>query len=101
ARTGGLQRRAGRRAEGRRRPGIQRDPDVREARARSAAVVGGRAVIPGLFNDPTAKAMRTALDGLQQREQSIANNIANVDTPNYKAKEVRFEDMLAQQLADP
>jgi len=55
-------------------------------------------VIPGLFNDPTQLAMRTALSGLQQRQQAIANNIANVDTPNYKAQAVSFEDALKARL---
>jgi flagellar basal-body rod protein FlgB len=58
-------------------------------------------MIPGLFNDPTSKALRVALEGLQQRQQAIASNIANNDTPNYKAKEVKFEEMLAAELADP
>ena len=58
-------------------------------------------MIPGLFNDPTQKALRTALTGLQQRQQAIANNIANVDTPNYRAKGVAFEDALQAELAGP
>jgi flagellar basal-body rod protein FlgB len=58
-------------------------------------------VIPGLFGDPTQKAMRTALTGLQQRQQAIANNIANVDTPNYRAKGVAFEEALQAELAGP
>jgi flagellar basal-body rod protein FlgB len=55
----------------------------------------------GLFNDPTAKALKTALSGLQMRQQSIANNIANVDTPEYKAQAVNFEDALQAELAGP
>ena len=55
----------------------------------------------GIFNDPTAKALRTALTGLQMRQQAIANNIANVDTPGYKAQAVSFEDALKAQLAGP
>ena len=58
-------------------------------------------MIPGLFNDPTQRAMRTALTGLQQRQQAIANNIANVDTPNYRAKGVAFEDALQAELGGP
>jgi flagellar basal-body rod protein FlgB len=56
-------------------------------------------VIPGMFSDPTQSALRTALTGLQQRQQAIANNIANVDTPNYKAKAVAFEEALKAELA--
>ena len=55
----------------------------------------------GLFNDPTSKALHTALSGLQQRQQAIANNIANVDTPDYKAKAVSFEETLQSELAAP
>jgi flagellar basal-body rod protein FlgB len=58
-------------------------------------------VIPGLFNDPTQRTLRTSLSGLQQRQQAIANNIANVDTPNYKAKGVAFEEALQAELAGP
>jgi len=58
-------------------------------------------VIPGLFSDPTQRAMRTALTGLQQRQQAIANNIANVDTPNFRAKGVAFEEALQAELAGP
>lgn len=58
-------------------------------------------MVPGLFNDPTARALRGALTGLQQRQQTIASNIANVDTPNYRARDVKFEEMLAAQLAGP
>jgi flagellar basal-body rod protein FlgB len=58
-------------------------------------------VIPGLFNDPVQRTLRTALTGLQQRQQAIANNIANVDTPNYRAKGVAFEEALQAELAGP
>jgi flagellar basal-body rod protein FlgB len=55
----------------------------------------------GLFNDPTAKALKTALTGLQMRQQAIANNIANVDTPEYKAQAVSFEEALQSELVGP
>ncbi len=58
-------------------------------------------MIPGLFRDTTSRALRTALGGLQLRQQAIANNIANVDTPQFKAKEVRFEEQLANELTQP
>ena len=53
----------------------------------------------GLFNDPTQTALRTALTGLQMRQQAIANNISNVDTPEYKAQSVSFEEALQAKLA--
>ena len=58
-------------------------------------------MIPGIFQDNAARALRTALGGLQLRQQAIGNNIANVDTPNFKAREVRFEEALRAELAAP
>jgi len=39
-----------------------------------------------------------ALDAVVDQQQTIANNIANQDTPNYQANEVSFESSLAQAL---
>ena len=44
------------------------------------------------------RTVSTALDGLSLRQQAIASNIANVDTPGYKAKKVSFEEQLGQAL---
>ena len=38
------------------------------------------------------------MDGLALRQRTIANNIANVNTPNYRAKRVTFEDALAASV---
>ena len=43
--------------------------------------------------------MASALDGLSLRQRTIANNIANVNTPNFHAKRVAFEDALAKSVA--
>lgn len=40
------------------------------------------------------------LDGLWSRQQAISDNLANVDTPGYKAKQVSFEDQLRAQLSN-
>jgi flagellar basal-body rod protein FlgB len=42
--------------------------------------------------------IKAALSGLAARQRTIANNVANVDTPNFKASEVRFEDTLRAAL---
>ena len=39
-----------------------------------------------------------ALDASWEREMLIANNIANVDTPGYKRKELDFGNVLEQEL---
>ena len=42
--------------------------------------------------------LQAALSGLAARQRTIANNVANVDTPNFKASEVRFEDALKSAI---
>jgi flagellar basal-body rod protein FlgB len=39
-----------------------------------------------------------ALDAIEQRQQTIANNIANSDTPGYQANVVDFENSLANAM---
>lgn len=40
-----------------------------------------------------------ALEVSEQRTSLIANNLANVDTPNYKAQDIDFNDYLQASLA--
>ena len=49
--------------------------------------------------DPAQRVMTTALDGYARREQAIAANLANIDTPGYKAASVDFESELAAAMA--
>jgi flagellar basal-body rod protein FlgB len=51
-----------------------------------------------VFDSVTATALSSALDGLALRQRTIANNIANVNTPDYHAKRVAFEDALAKSV---
>ncbi len=41
------------------------------------------------------------LNARQERASLIANNIANADTPNFKARDISFESALAAQLGLP
>jgi flagellar basal-body rod protein FlgB len=43
--------------------------------------------------------LQAALSGLAARQRTIANNVANIDTPNFKASEVRFEDALKSAIS--
>jgi flagellar basal-body rod protein FlgB len=43
--------------------------------------------------------LRAAMSGLAARQRTIANNVANVDTPGFKASEVRFEDALKAAIS--
>ncbi|OGO39885.1 MAG: flagellar basal-body rod protein FlgB, partial [Chloroflexi bacterium RBG_16_57_9] len=55
-------------------------------------------MIRGLFNDNTNQVLHTALDGLARRQQVTANNIANAETPGFKASIVTFESQLHARL---
>lgn len=46
-----------------------------------------------LFNTKSFKAMESSLYALQLQTQVSAQNLANLETPNYKAKTVTFEDV--------
>lgn len=47
---------------------------------------------------PVMRAMGQALQAANIRHRVISNNIANVNTPNFKKSEVVFEDLLAEKL---
>jgi flagellar basal-body rod protein FlgB len=51
-----------------------------------------------LFSDNSIRAAIMSLDGLSQRQSIISNNIANVDTPGYRAQEVDFESVMKRAL---
>lgn len=48
--------------------------------------------------DKTMKALAAALNFRQMRQEVISSNIANAETPGYKAKRVEFEAALARAL---
>ena len=47
-----------------------------------------------MFFSGTISLLEKALDYSAVKQQVIAHNIANVDTPNYKAKDVQFSSYL-------
>jgi flagellar basal-body rod protein FlgB len=50
------------------------------------------------FGDNTIDALATALNFRQMRQEIISSNIANSETPGYKAKRIQFEEALARAL---
>lgn len=50
------------------------------------------------LGDTTTRNATAWLHGLTRRQEAISNNIANIDTPGYVAKEVPFETELRRQL---
>jgi flagellar basal-body rod protein FlgB len=55
-------------------------------------------MLGSILSNSTFTAAKIALDGLSIRRDIIAQNIANVDTPNYLAQEVDFESTLQMAL---
>lgn len=47
-----------------------------------------------LIDAAQINALTRFLDGTVQRHQAIANNIANIDTPGYKTKDLDFRSLL-------
>ena len=52
----------------------------------------------GQFRDRVFGAAKAALAGLSRRQEVIANNVANIDTPGYKAKSLDFESALRHSM---
>ncbi|KGX93175.1 flagellar basal body rod protein FlgB [Pontibacillus halophilus JSM 076056 = DSM 19796] len=51
----------------------------------------------GLFSS-TIHNLESSLDYASAKNKTISSNIANVDTPNYKAKEVSFKGVLSEEV---
>ena len=50
--------------------------------------------------DSNMKVLEKGLDAYSKRAEALANNIANVNTPNYKRKDIQFESFLEKALRD-
>jgi flagellar basal-body rod protein FlgB len=53
-----------------------------------------------VFNDTTMSAIHVALNGLSARQRTIADNIANINTPGFLAGKVEFESALKTAVAE-
>ncbi|MCK4501817.1 MAG: flagellar basal body rod protein FlgB [Desulfuromonadales bacterium] len=51
--------------------------------------------------DRTINVLQKSLDLRSQKQQVIAGNIANAETPGYKARKLSFEDNLRQAINRP
>ena len=51
-----------------------------------------------MAKDVTLASLRTSQKGLSRRFELIAQNIANINTPNYKRRDISFTDELAAAL---
>jgi flagellar basal-body rod protein FlgB len=52
-----------------------------------------------VFDDVSSSALGVALDGLALRQRVIADNIANIETPGYHARRVKFEEALGSAVS--
>ncbi len=53
----------------------------------------------GMRLDLTTRVLKAALDGASAQQRVAANNLANLETPGYTARRVRFEDALLRAMA--
>ncbi|MHB8842190.1 MAG: flagellar basal body rod protein FlgB, partial [Candidatus Aquicultor sp.] len=51
-----------------------------------------------LFSNDTFVSLQKGLDASSLRQQVIANNVANINTPGYKKQDVSFEDEFKQAI---
>ncbi|MGM0507742.1 MAG: flagellar basal body rod protein FlgB [Fusobacteriota bacterium] len=51
-----------------------------------------------LFNN-NITALEKSLDAYSKRSDLLANNIANVNTPNYKRQDIQFENILSDAIS--
>jgi flagellar basal-body rod protein FlgB len=51
-----------------------------------------------VFDDVPYTSLRVAATGLAARQTAIADNIANIETPGYQARKVKFEEALTHAV---
>jgi len=56
-------------------------------------------VLDSILSSSRAMVLEQALSAASLRQKTISNNIANVNTPDYKKSEVLFEDMLQNAMS--
>ena len=60
--------------------------------------VSERGVLEQILNSSNFNYLPRAMTAATIRHEVIANNVANVNTPNYRKSAVEFEDLLAREL---
>jgi flagellar basal-body rod protein FlgB len=56
-------------------------------------------MLGSILETHSLRTAREALTGLSRRQQAISSNIANIDTPGYRRREISFEDTLRTEIA--
>lgn len=55
-------------------------------------------MLGNLLDTRSLQIARGALDGLSRRQEVIANNVANIDTPGFQRRAVDFESALREEM---
>ena len=51
-----------------------------------------------MFNDVSTQSLKVSVAGLSARQTAISQNIANIETPGYQARKVKFEEALSSAV---
>lgn len=54
----------------------------------------------GWLNGPVLNVLQKGLEASSMRQQVLSNNVANIDTPNFKRSDVDFQAVLGVALGD-
>jgi len=54
----------------------------------------------GWLDGPVLNVLQKGLDASSMRQQVLSNNVANIDTPNFKRSDVDFQAVLGTALGD-
>jgi len=54
----------------------------------------------GWLDGPVLNVLQKGLEGSSLRQQVLSNNVANIDTPNFKRSDVDFQAVLGVALGD-
>lgn len=76
---------------------ISNKTDIVIKQADTSEEKGGDMINTNIYN--YINILDKAADAANMRNELISNNIANVDTPNYKRKDIDFESILQAELA--
>ena len=57
--------------------------------------------VGGISFGPTIDLLNNAIDGSSREHEQIANNLANVNTPNFRRSTVSFKEALAESMGVP
>lgn len=57
--------------------------------------------VGGISFGPTVDLLNNAVDGAGKEQEQISNNLANINTPNFRRSTVSFKEALAASLGTP